>query len=116
MKAVATDTLPVGEGWVFEPKWDGFRAIVTVSGGDVTLTSRNGNDLTERFRDVARAATLAITTPDACPRRRDLLARRRGSVPILAPAGGRRDSVLVLFDLLELDGESIVDLPLQGAP
>ncbi|HEU4971747.1 MAG TPA: DNA polymerase ligase N-terminal domain-containing protein, partial [Gaiellaceae bacterium] len=62
MKAVATDTLPVGEGWVFEPKWDGFRAIVTVSGGDVTLTSRNGNDLTERFRDVARAATLAITT------------------------------------------------------
>ena len=113
MKAVATDTLPVGEGWVFEPKWDGFRAIVTVSGGDVTLTSRNGNDLTERFRDVARAATLAITTPDAvldgeiCA----LDDEGRSRFSLLQEGGGI--PVLVLFDLLELDGESLVDLPLQ---
>jgi bifunctional non-homologous end joining protein LigD len=113
MKAIATDTLPVGEGWVFEPKWDGFRAIVTVSGGDVTLTSRNGNDLTERFRDVARAATLAITTPDAvldgeiC----SLDDEGRSRFSLLQEGGGI--PVLVLFDLLELDGESLVDLPLQ---
>ena len=37
-------------GWLFEVKWDGYRAIGRVAGGEATLTSRNGNDLTERFR------------------------------------------------------------------
>jgi bifunctional non-homologous end joining protein LigD len=113
MRAIAADALPSGEGWVFEPKWDGFRAIVTVSGGEVTLTSRNGNDLTERFRDVARAATLAITTPDAvldgeiCA----LDDQGRSRFSLLQEGGGI--PVLVLFDLLELDGEPLVDLSLS---
>jgi bifunctional non-homologous end joining protein LigD len=113
MRAVAADAPPVGEGWVFEPKWDGYRAIVTVSGGEVTLTSRNGNDLTERFREAARAATLAITTPDAvldgeiCA----LDDQGRSRFSLLQEGGGT--SVLVLFDLLELDSESLVDLPLS---
>ena len=34
--------LPEGEGWAYEPKWDGFRAIAFVDGGDVHLQSRNG--------------------------------------------------------------------------
>ncbi|MEO8425465.1 MAG: DNA polymerase ligase N-terminal domain-containing protein, partial [Actinomycetota bacterium] len=46
MLATMSEALPTGEGWVYEPKWDGFRAIVTVSGGEVTFASRNGNDLT----------------------------------------------------------------------
>jgi len=98
MRAVAADAPPVGEGWVFEPKWDGYRAIVTVSGGEVTLTSRNGNDLTERFREAARAATLAITTPDAvldgeiCA----LDDQGRSRFSLLQEGGGT--SVLVLFD------------------
>ena len=46
MLATSTETLPRGEDWSYEPKWDGYRAIVTVSGGEVTFTSRNGNDLT----------------------------------------------------------------------
>ena len=113
MRAVAADAPPVGEGWVFEPKWDGYRAIVTVSGGEVTLTSRNGNDLTERFREVARAATLAITTPDAvldgeiCA----LDEQGRSRFSLLQEGGGT--PVLVLFDLLELESESLVDLPLS---
>src|SRR5215207_6339828 len=32
--------LPTGDGWVYEPKWDGFRAIAFVDGGDVHLQSR----------------------------------------------------------------------------
>ena len=112
MKAVSADTLPVGEGWVFEPKWDGFRAIVTVSGGDVTLTSRNGNDLTERFRDVARNATLAITTPDAVLDGEICALDDEGRSRFSLLQEGSGISVLVLFDLLELDGEPLVDLPL----
>ena len=48
MLATATDVLPVGEGWAFEPKWDGFRALARVDGGVATFravtttTSRPG--------------------------------------------------------------------------
>ena len=49
MLATATDVLPVGEGWAFEPKWDGFRALARVDGGVATFraatttTSRPGS-------------------------------------------------------------------------
>ena len=56
MLATATDALPRGSGWAFEPKWDGYRALVRVAAGEATLRSRNGNDLTTRFPAVARRA------------------------------------------------------------
>ena len=37
--------LPVGDGWVYEPKWDGFRALAFVDGADVYLQSRSGKPL-----------------------------------------------------------------------
>jgi bifunctional non-homologous end joining protein LigD len=113
MLATSTDSLPLGEGWVYEPKWDGYRAIVTVSGGAVSLRSRNGNDLTERFQDVARAAALAIRSSDAV---------LDGEICFLDEAGRSRFSllqegsgtgVLVLFDLLELESEPLLDEPLE---
>jgi ATP-dependent DNA ligase len=45
--------LPTGEGWVYEPKWDGFRAIAFVDGGTVELQSRNGRPLTRYFPELA---------------------------------------------------------------
>src|SRR5207245_2666874 len=53
-----------GAGWIFEVKWDGYRAIATVRGSEVALTSRNGNDLTTRFANVAKEVTKAVKTPD----------------------------------------------------
>ena len=112
MLATSSDRLPSGEGWVFEPKWDGFRAIVTISGGQVTLTSRNGNDLTERFRDAARAAGHAITTPDAVLDGEICVLDHEGRsrFSLLQESGGT--VVLVLFDLLEVDSVAVVDEPL----
>ena len=49
----------------FEVKWDGYRAIAYVRGGECRLVSRNGNDLTARFADVARAVVKALKTPNA---------------------------------------------------
>ena len=112
MLATSTDRLPAGEGWVFEPKWDGFRAIVRVAGGEVGFTSRNGNDLTERFRDVARAAALGIRSSDAvldgeiCA----LDESGRSRFSLLQEGGGT--PVLVVFDLLELESDSLADEPL----
>ena len=112
MLATATDALPVGQGWVYEPKWDGFRAIVTVAGGEVTLTSRNGKDLTGRFRDAARAVALAIRSSDAvldgeiCALDED----GRSRFSLLQENVGT--SMLILFDLLELDSEPLLAQPL----
>jgi ATP-dependent DNA ligase len=45
-------TLPTGEGWAYEPKWDGFRCLAFVDGEDVYLQSRNGRPLTRYFPEL----------------------------------------------------------------
>src|SRR5918998_93758 len=44
--------LPTGAGWVYEPKWDGFRALAFVDGDTVHLQSRNGRGLTRYFPEL----------------------------------------------------------------
>jgi bifunctional non-homologous end joining protein LigD len=113
MLATSSESLPRGESWLYEPKWDGYRALVTISGGQATLTSRNGNDLTERFRAAARSAELGTRSADAvldaeiCAL--DVSGRSRFS--LLQEGSGTL--VLVVFDLLELDSEPLVALPLS---
>lgn len=51
------------EGWVFELKYDGYRIIAGVAGGRATLLSRNGNDITATFPDIA-ASLEALPFPD----------------------------------------------------
>src|ERR671931_1234685 len=46
-------TLPTGDGWVYEPKWDGFRALAFVDGADVYLQSRSGKPLRRYFPELA---------------------------------------------------------------
>jgi bifunctional non-homologous end joining protein LigD len=111
MLATATDVLPVGEGWAFEPKWDGFRALARVDGGVATFKSRNDNDLTTRFAPAARALGLAVHSPSAVI---------DGEICALDDSGrsgfgllqqGAGTLVFVAFDLLELDGEPLIERP-----
>jgi ATP-dependent DNA ligase len=44
--------LPTGPGWVYEPKWDGFRTLAFVDGGEVYLQSRNGKPMTRYFPEL----------------------------------------------------------------
>ena len=108
MLATATDVLPTGAEWAFEPKWDGYRALVRIAGGDATLRSRNGNDLTGRFATVAKALASAVRSPAAV---------LDGEVCALDDAGrsdfgllqrGEGTLVFVAFDVLERDGSSLV--------
>ena len=55
MLAKAADELPEGEGWIYEPKWDGFRCIVFRDGDEVELGSRNERPLTRYFPEVVAA-------------------------------------------------------------
>jgi ATP-dependent DNA ligase len=50
--ARSAKTLPAGEGWSYEPKWDGFRTIAFVDGDDVYLQSRSGKPMRRYFPEL----------------------------------------------------------------
>ena len=52
MLAKLARELPTGEGWCYEPKWDGFRCVVYRDGDDVELGSRNEKSLTRYFPEI----------------------------------------------------------------
>jgi ATP-dependent DNA ligase len=64
MLAQACDELPQGEPLRYEPKWDGFRAVVFRDGADVRLMSRSGQPLQRYFPEVVAALQAAL--PPAC--------------------------------------------------
>jgi bifunctional non-homologous end joining protein LigD len=112
MLAALDTRVPHGEGWCYEVKFDGFRALAYVHGGDCRLVSRNDNDLTGRFPEVAKAVARAVKTPNAVV---------DGEITRIDPSGktsfselqqGSGPLVYYAFDLLELDGRPLVDLPL----
>ncbi|MFL6544330.1 MAG: ATP-dependent DNA ligase, partial [Candidatus Udaeobacter sp.] len=55
MEARSVDEIPTGDGWQYEPKWDGFRCIAFRNGDQVYLQSKNGQPLARYFPDVADA-------------------------------------------------------------
>ena len=56
MAALPVTTLPEGDGWLYEAKFDGYRALVVKNGPRVKIVSRNGNDLTAGYPSVRQAA------------------------------------------------------------
>jgi len=114
--------LPEGEGWCYEPKWDGFRTIVFRDGDEVHLQSRNGKPMNRYFPEIVEQAL-------ALPAERfvldgemvvivdgiqefDLLSQR------IHPAASRVERLrqetpagLVAFDLLADGEETLLELP-----
>ena len=112
MLATLADTVPTGDEWLHEVKWDGYRAVVTISGGEAELTSRNGNSLTARFESVARAVVQAVKTPDCVLDGEVCALDDQGRASFSAMQQGSGQLVLYLFDVLEIEGEPVIDLPL----
>jgi ATP-dependent DNA ligase len=52
MEAALVKELPAGDGWQFEPKWDGFRGVLENDGGELALWSRNGRPLLRYFPEL----------------------------------------------------------------
>jgi bifunctional non-homologous end joining protein LigD len=115
MLATLSEEVPAGQGWLFEVKWDGYRALAYIRSGEARLVSRNGNDLTQRFSAVATAIGRALKTPDAvldgeiCA----LDDQGRSSFSAMQQAAPGTPHVYYVFDVLELDGEPLIDLPLH---
>ncbi|MGH2995230.1 MAG: DNA ligase D [Gaiellaceae bacterium] len=111
MLATLAEALPTGKGWLFEAKWDGYRTLAYVRGGDVTLKSRKDQDYTERFASVAREIPKAVRTPDCVLDGEVCAIDERGRASFSAMQRGDRPLVYFVFDLLELEGEPLLDLP-----
>jgi bifunctional non-homologous end joining protein LigD len=126
MLAVSVDEPFDGPDWLFEIKWDGYRAVAFIENGRVRLVSRNQNELTARYpelKDLAKSvkAKTAILDGEVVAVDQQgrasfsLMQQRTGFRP-----GGRRGAanadVPVLyyaFDLLYLDGYDWRKLPLE---
>jgi ATP-dependent DNA ligase len=112
--------LPTGDGWAYEPKWDGFRAIAFVDGDELFLQSRNGRPLKRyfpelRFPDGAYVLDGEVVVRDADGREDfDALGQRihpaKSRIDMLAEA---TPAVYVAFDLLADGGESVLALPYE---
>ena len=115
MLASLAPELPSGNAWVFEVKWDGYRAIGTVEDGTAQLFSRNANDLTARFQAVAiDLAAWAnghslIVDGELCA----LDSQGRPSFSAMQQARPGTPITYAIFDLLELDDQELLDLPLS---
>jgi bifunctional non-homologous end joining protein LigD len=112
MLATPVKEVPRGSGWVFEVKFDGYRALAYVRGGECRLVSRNGNDLTGRFPTLARDVAKTVRSPHAVVDGEVCRLDERGRSSFSELQQGSGPLVYYAFDLLELDGEPLFELPL----
>jgi bifunctional non-homologous end joining protein LigD len=113
MLATQEEHVPHGDGWTFEVKFDGYRAIAYIRAGECKLVSRNGNDLTGRFGDVAKALVKAVRSPNAVIDGEVARIDTAGRTSFSELQQGSGQLVYYAFDLLELDGKPLIDLPLR---
>jgi bifunctional non-homologous end joining protein LigD len=107
--------------WIFEIKWDGFRAIAYVN-QELRLKSRNQKELKYNFPELEELTKLTqrvvldgeiVVVKDGKPDFQALLERGQATSPLEIEAKEKRSpAVYVVFDILEKDGISILDLPL----
>ena len=110
--------LPTGDGWSYEPKWDGFRAIAFVDGDEVYLQSRNGRPLTRYFPELEFPAGRYVLDgeivlfDDQGRQDFDALGQRihpaESRIRMLAEQTPTR---FIAFDLLAEDDETLLELP-----
>ena len=113
--------VPTGPDWVHEVKWDGMRVLVEVSPTSFVVRSRNENDVTAAFPELRGLVTVARTGDHSMVLDGEVIAFAAG-IPSFAAIADRmhvRDPrraevlarskpvTLVLFDLLQLDGEDL---------
>ena len=125
MEARQVDELPRGEGWQYEPKWDGFRCIARRNGKRVELLGRSGKSLARYFPEIVEA--LAKLGPQRFTLDGELVIPTGKTLSFealqmrLHPAqsrirrlSGETPAVLIAFDMLQApDGSQLAAQPLR---
>jgi ATP-dependent DNA ligase len=111
MEARSVDVIPRGQEWQYEPKWDGFRCLLSRGGGTVDLRSKAGEDLARYFPELVDAALALKTTAVlldgeiVVPRGRtfsfdDLLQRIHPAASRVTKLSQQTPALFLAFDLL----------------
>jgi ATP-dependent DNA ligase len=122
MLAKSVPDVPDGPGFLYEPKWDGFRCIVFRDGDEVELGSRNEKPLTRYFPEVVEAVKAQL--PERCVVDGEIVIAAGKGLDFEAllqrihPAASRvkmlaetTPASFIAFDLLALGDESLMDEP-----
>ncbi len=111
--------LPVGEEWVYEPKYDGFRAIAFVDGEQWVIQSRGGKPLSRYFPELAFApgryvldGEIVIDDADGLQDFGALQNRIHPAASRIAMLAEQTPARYVAFDLLALEDDSLLERPL----
>jgi ATP-dependent DNA ligase len=125
MEAQSVDTIPTGEGWRYEPKWDGFRCLAFRDGAKVELQSKSGRSMTRYFPEVVAAIGKLkprkfvldgeIVVPANGAFSFDALLQRIHPAPSrIRKLAAETPALLIVFDLLvDAAGERLTDKPLD---
>src|SRR5437660_1364910 len=124
MLAKAAKTIPVGDGILYEPKWDGFRAIIFRDGDEVEIGSRNERPMTRYFPEVVDAVKREL--PPRCVVDGEIVVAGDSGLDFDAlqqrihPAESRvkrlaaeTPAAFIAFDLLALDDRDLRAEPLS---
>jgi len=111
--ATLVDSVPSGNDWLHEYKYDGYRLLVATAGGAATAWTRNGHDWSDKFRPIVRAAAML---PAGCLIDGEAVALDKKGKPnfqLLQSTlkDGDGDLAFYAFDLLADCGENITELP-----
>lgn len=122
MLAKLADKLPEGDGWIFEPKWDGFRVILFRDGDDWLLQSRDRKSLNRYFPEMREPILTGL--PEHCVLDGEVVIATDAGLDFDAlslrihPAASRvamlaekQPASLVFWDVLCLDDEVLLDTP-----
>ena len=124
MLAKTAGAAPQGQGWAYEFKWDGVRALAYVEGGRITLMSRNALDISARYPEL-RELGLAVGSTSLVldgeivafdEAGRPSFERLQNRMHVLGEAKVRQlvkdvPIAYLIFDVLYIDGHSTMDLP-----
>jgi ATP-dependent DNA ligase len=124
MEALSVDEIPAGDGWLYEPKWDGFRALVFRSSEDVQLQSKSGQPLSRYFPELVAAVRalsadrFVIDGEIVVPVNGrlsfdELLLRIHPAESRIRKLAAERPAMLIVFDQLVDDaGQLLINRPL----
>jgi len=113
-KATLVDHVPSGSAWLHEMKYDGYRCLLAIGGGEAKVYTRSGLDWSDKFPEIvaaARALEVGSALLDGEIVALDENGRSSFSALQQGISEGGRGLTLFLFDALEIDGEDLTPLP-----
>ena len=108
--------LPDDDGWAYEPKWDGFRALAFVDGDELYLQSRNGKELLRYFPEIAFPKGRYVLDGEIVPDNdsfNTLGQRIHPAESRIARLAEETPTHFVAFDLLAFEDDALLDLPME---